>query len=228
MTRRKINIGRVQVKTKTERQRRYKKNQPKEEEALEEEAQSVPEQQSASTPTGDVSAKDLFKAMQFAVSRSHPKPIDIKIAQASLLSLVGEKDKVLQQAIFLHDLVDWTNTSLDEIKEEFGANVASVVEEVTSVDKGGTFDCEPGEKPSKEAINGLSKKGKLIRLSDKLLEMEALVEESKAGRQLKKIEVQKYSDAKEEIAIYGQDEDIAILSALDKALDILKPWSKIQ
>ena len=79
------------------------------------------------------------------------------------------------------------------------------------------------EKPSKEAINGLSKKGKLIRLSDKLLEMEALVEESKAGRQLKKIEVQKYSDAKEEIAIYGQDEDIAILSALDKALDILKP-----
>ena len=181
---------------------------------------------------GNVSPKDVFKASRSCIKNLQSDAVKQKNQGSymsdsyklpSMLAKAGKKDKVLLQAIFLHDLVDWTNTSLDEIKEEFGSSVASVVEEVTSVDKGGTFDCEPGEKPSKEAINGLSKKGKLIRLSDKLLEMEALVEESKAGRQLKKIEVQKYSDAKEEIAIYGQDEDIAILSALDKALDILKP-----
>ena len=90
-------------------------------------------------------------------------PINIDKAMANMLAKAGEKNKVLLQAIFLHDLVDWTNTSLDEIKEEFGASVASVVGEVTSVDKVGKEDLTEifGEKASKEAVNGLSKNGKL-------------------------------------------------------------------
>ena len=89
------------------------------------------------TQTGDVSAKDLFKAIQFAAIKQKRSniAINIDVAKATgLLALVGEKDKVLLQAILLHDLVDWTNTSLNEIQEEFGANVASLIEE-----KGGQF-----------------------------------------------------------------------------------------
>ena len=50
--------------------------------------------------------------------------INKDIAMANMLTKPCENDKVLLQAVFLHDLVDWTNTSLVEIKEEFGASVA--------------------------------------------------------------------------------------------------------
>ena len=157
---------------------------------------------------GDVSAKDLFKAVQFAAikqknQRSYMSEyklpsINIDIAMANMLAKAGEKDKVLLQAIFLHDLVDWTNTSLEEIKEEFGARVASVVEEVTSVDKGGKFDRELGGKASKEAVNGLSRNGKLIRLSDLLWQMTMLVEATKE-QELPMWEKERIADTKEDI-----------------------------
>ena len=179
---------------------------------------------------GAVSAKDLFKAIQFAAikqknQRSYMSEyklpsINIDIAMANMLAKAGEKDKVLLQAIFLHDLVDWTNTSLNEIKEEFGASVASLVEEVTSVDKGGKFDRELGVKASKEAINGLSKNGKLIRLSDLLWQMTMLVE-AREERKLTIRERERIADAKEEMAHYNQDTNIKIIAALDKAVDIL-------
>ena len=122
---------------------------------------------------GKVSAKDLFKAIQFAEIKQRiksPTCLSTNSHQSTLIKpwqicqqKLVKKNKVLLQAIFLHDLVDWTNTSLDEIKEEFGASVASVVGEVTSVDKVGKEDLTEifGEKASKEAVNGLSKNGKL-------------------------------------------------------------------
>jgi len=178
----------------------------------------------------DVSAKDLYKAIQFAAikqknQRSYMSEyklpsINIDIAMANMLAKAGKKDKILLKAIFLHDLVDWTNTSLDEIKEEFGASVASVVEEVTTVEKGGKFDRELGGKASKEAVNGLSKNGKLIRLSDLLWQMTMLVEASEE-RDLTSWEKERIADAKEEMARYGEDTNIKILAALDKAMDIL-------
>ena len=179
---------------------------------------------------GDVSAKDLFKAIQFAAikqknQRSYMSEyklpsINIDIAMANMLSKAGEKDKILLQAIFLHDLVDWTNTSLNEIKEEFGASVASLVEEVTSIDMGGKFDRELGGKASKEAVNGLSRNGRLIRLSDLLWQMTMLVEASEE-RDLTTWEKERIADAKEEMAYYGEDTNIKILAALDKAMKIL-------
>ena len=179
---------------------------------------------------GDISSKDLFKAIQFAAikqknQRSYMSEyklpsINIDIAMANMLAKAGEKDKVLLQAIFLHDLVDWTNTSLEEIKEEFGAGVASVVEEVTSIDKGGKFDRELGGKASKEAVNGLSKNGQLIRLSDLLWQMTMLVE-AREERDLTSWEKQRITDVKEEMAHYGKDTNSNIFAALDKAMDIL-------
>jgi len=170
----------------------------------------------------DVSAKDLYKAIQFAAikqknQRSYMSEyklpsINIDIAMANMLAKAGKKDKILLKAIFLHDLVDWTNTSLDEIKEEFGASVASVVEEVTTVEKGSFA--------SKEAVNGLSKNAKLIRLSDLLWQMIMLVEASEE-RDLTSWEKEMIVDAKEEMAHFGEDTNIKILAALDKAMDIL-------
>ena len=173
-----------------------------EQQPVEKQLSSIPEESSRKTEAntdGDVSTKALLRALEFSARKQNgqyisfqtiperpPKvsppiivdtfsSINIDIAMANILSKAGEKDMVLLQAIFLHDLVDWTNTSLDEIKKEFGASVASVVEEVTSVDNGGKFECElsVGGKPSKEAANSLSRNAKLIKLSYLLWQMTA-------------------------------------------------------
>ena len=203
---------------------------PREERPMQTNAAEKYEMDDKKAQIENVSAKDLFKAIQFAAikqknQRSYMSEyklpsINIDIAMANMLSKAGEKDKILLQAIFLHDLVDWTNTSLNEIKEEFGASVASLVEEVTSIDMGGKFDRELGGKASKEAVNGLSRNGRLIRLSDLLWQMTMLVEASEE-RDLTTWEKERIADAKEEMAYYGEDTNIKILAALDKAMDIL-------
>ena len=223
---------RVQKKSKASQvaKKTAQPKKPREERPMQTDAAEKSEMDDKKAHIGDFSAKDLFKAIQFAAikqknQRSYMSEyklpsINIDIAMANMLAKAGEKDKVLLQAIFLHDLVDWTNTSLDEIKEEFGSSVASVVEEVTSVDKGGKFDRELGGKASKGAVNSLSRNGKLIRLSDLLWQMTMLVEASEE-RDLTSWEKERIEGAKEEMAHYGEDTNIKILAALKKAMEIL-------
>ena len=118
------------------------------------------------------------------------------------------------QAIFLHDLVDWTNTSLDEIKEEFGAIVASVLEEVTAVDSyhfsveeslAVTLEEERHQRGAFPSLNSLSKSGKL-RLSDLIWQMTILVERKKEGKDKDKKESFK------SLAILKQAMDILIFT----------------
>ena len=87
-----------------------------------------------------------------------------------------ETDEVLLQAALLHDTVEWTDTSIDEIRQEFGTSVAELVEEVSSVKKGGSF--------TSAAHDDMSRGAKMIRIAeilDKLMNMakkSGLLEES--------------------------------------------------
>ena len=87
-----------------------------------------------------------------------------------------ETDEVLLQAALLHDTVEWTDTSIDEIRQEFGTSVAELVEEVSSVKKGGSF--------TSAARDDMSRGAKMIRMAeilDKLMNMakkSGLLEES--------------------------------------------------
>lgn len=69
-------------------------------------------------------------------------------------------------AAYLHDTVEDTNTTLEEIKSIFHQNIASLVEELTSNRE---YEKKMG-KPQylTQKINAMSEKAKLIKLSDRL------------------------------------------------------------
>ena len=82
----------------------------------------------------------LLRALEFAAEKhqghrrkngdipyiNHP----IKVARL-LREVGGVRDAATLAAAFLHDTVEDTETSLDELKREFGPRVAGIVEEVT-------------------------------------------------------------------------------------------------
>lgn len=86
--------------------------------------------------------KDLEKALLFSISKhdgqirsGNKKPyIFHPISVANILFTVKESRNIYMLAIcaLLHDTVEDTNTSYDEIRSLFGSNVAAIVEELTS------------------------------------------------------------------------------------------------
>lgn len=86
-------------------------------------------------------APQLLSAIAFAAERHRDQRrkdreaspyINHPIALAHLLATTGGIDDiVVLQAAILHDTVEDTNTTLDELVERFGSQVASVVAEVT-------------------------------------------------------------------------------------------------
>jgi len=91
---------------------------------------------------------------------------------ADTLANVGkETDPALLQAALLHDTVEWTETTLEEIEQEFGREVATLVEEVTPEAKGGTF--------RKGTASSLSEKAKKLMLADWLWYLKTLDERPK-------------------------------------------------
>ena len=87
------------------------------------------------------SITDLFKALHFAADKHRDQRrkdveaspyINHPIEVAELLARVGRvQDVVTLQAAILHDTLEDTNTTVDELDAAFGVNVRHVVEEVT-------------------------------------------------------------------------------------------------
>lgn len=82
-----------------------------------------------------------------------------------LASEGGISDPVVLVAALLHDTVEDTETSLDELRDEFGTDVASVVAEVTD-DKSLPKD----ERKRLQVVKAASKSdaAKLVKLADKI------------------------------------------------------------
>ena len=133
-----------------------------------------------SSPSGDL--KRLLQAVSFAAEkhrlqrrkdRDASPYINHPIALASLLTTVGGVDDVVVlQAALLHDTVEDTDTSYEELTQHFGRRVADVVMEVT--------DDKNLEKSRRKALQiehapHASREAALVKLADKICNLRDVV-----------------------------------------------------
>ena len=122
-----------------------------------------------------IGAKALVDAIAFAADKhrrqrrkdAEASPyINHPIALARVLTVeAGLTDPVLLAAAVLHDTLEDTETTYEELRERFGATVASVVLEVTD-DK--TLDKADRKRLQIEHAAGISRRAKLVKLADKI------------------------------------------------------------
>ena len=105
-----------------------------------------------------------------------------------------ETDEVLIQAALLHDTVEWTDTSIDEIRQEFGTSVAELVEEVSSVKNGGSFT---------STVKDMSREAKMIRIAEIL---DKLMNLAKKSGLLEVSEQKLINNYQLEVASYREEE----------------------
>jgi guanosine-3',5'-bis(diphosphate) 3'-pyrophosphohydrolase len=120
-------------------------------------------------------AAALLKALTFAARKHRDQRrkdaeaspyINHPIEVAEILARVaGVSDVRVLQAAVLHDTLEDTNTSPDELEREFGSTVRKLVEEVTD-DK--TLRKETRKQVQIEHAPHLSPHAKLIKLADKI------------------------------------------------------------
>ena len=120
-------------------------------------------------------AKPLIDAIAFAADKhrlqrrkdAEASPyINHPIAVARVLSVeAGLSDPILLAAAVLHDTLEDTETTYEELRERFGTAVASAVLEVTD-DK--TLDKSERKRLQIEHAAGISRRAKLVKLADKI------------------------------------------------------------
>ena len=118
---------------------------------------------------------DFLKALSFAASKHRNQRrkdavktpyINHPIAVADiLLSEAGVADEVVLMAALLHDTVEDTDTTLDELEQHFGRVVRDVVAEVTD-DK--SLPKAVRKQQQIEHAADLSDRARLVKLADKI------------------------------------------------------------
>jgi len=121
----------------------------------------------------------IQKALQFAVNEpktpkkyhechdKDPMTLPNTLANVDLVA----KTEVLQAAL-LHDIVECSNTTFEEVEKEFGKQVVSIVRELTPTENGGNFKKPP-------ETTELSTAAKEILLADHLVCLTAVDEKHK-------------------------------------------------
>ena len=127
-------------------------------------------------------AAALLKASAFAAGKHRDQRrkgaeaspyINHAIAVAEVLACAGQVDKIeVLQAALLHDTIEDTETSPEEIEREFGPDVRALVEEVTD-DK--TLPKKERKRLQVEHAPHLSFGAKLIKLADKICNVRDMV-----------------------------------------------------
>jgi guanosine-3',5'-bis(diphosphate) 3'-pyrophosphohydrolase len=125
----------------------------------------------------------LLKALHFAADKHRDQRrknveaspyINHPIEVAELLARVGGvTDLVTLQGAILHDTIEDTDTTPDELEQAFGAEVRSVVEEVTD-DK----DLPKAERKRLQIEHAphISERARLIKLADKISNVRSVTE----------------------------------------------------
>jgi GTP diphosphokinase / guanosine-3',5'-bis(diphosphate) 3'-diphosphatase len=98
--------------------------------------------------------------------------INHPLALASLLAERGERDPTLLMAALLHDTVEDTATSFEDIERAFGKEVADIVREVTD-DK--NLPKAERKRLQIEHAAHLSRRAKLVKLADKICNLHDMV-----------------------------------------------------
>jgi len=97
--------------------------------------------------------------------------INHPLALAHLLAASGERDPTLLMAALLHDTVEDTATSFEDIERSFGRDVADIVREVT--DDKSLHKAERKRLQIEHAAH-LSRRAKLVKLADKICNLHDL------------------------------------------------------
>ncbi|MCX7986222.1 MAG: HD domain-containing protein [Bacteroidales bacterium] len=128
-----------------------------------------------------VELESLFKALDFAAQQhifqrrkgSFNIPyINHPIRVSYLLIQCGETDVELLSAALLHDVIEDTQATAEEIASMFGEKVASIVSEVTDNMQ---LSKEDRKRLQIEKAPFLSRPAKLIKIADKACNMEDLI-----------------------------------------------------
>lgn len=99
--------------------------------------------------------------------------INHPIALANLLAQAGIEDPIVLVAALLHDTIEDTETTYDELEVEFGSEVASVVDEVT--DDKSMLKAERKLAQIAHAAQ-ISSRAKLVKLADKICNVRDIIE----------------------------------------------------
>lgn len=140
--------------------------------------------------------------------------INHPVGVAYILTKAGIDDVEVIQGAILHDTVEDTDTTLDEIEAEFGKAVRDIVDEVTD-DK----DLEKMERKRLQIVHAktASNKAKLVKLADKLYNLRDLERTTPRGwTEERKLEYFFWS-AKVILGCRGSNKDIEEL--LDEVLE---------
>ena len=134
------------------------------------------------------------------------------VAVARLLESLGYEDDVLCAAL-LHDTVEDTNVTQEDVEREFGPDIAALVEMVTD-----TAKPEDGNRKARMAINRAhtakaSPKGKTIKAADINDNWSSILNHSR-GFAYKWI-----PEKIEQIAVLRDEADPRIIEVLDKRID---------
>lgn len=93
---------------------------------------------------------------------------------ANILSECGVTDPEILEAALLHDTVEDTGATLDQIEEMFGKKVRQYVDEVSDDKSLGKVE---RKKIQIAHAKGISPGGKLIKLADKLSNLRSIIED---------------------------------------------------
>jgi len=142
---------------------------------------------SDSTHTSTLPLAELLHAIAFAAEKHRSQRrkgedaspyINHPIAAAELLARYGINDLVTLQAAILHDTLEDTETSPEELTHHFGREVTEVVLEVTDDKK------LPKEERKARQISHapqLSRQAKLVKLADKICNVLDVTHEPPSG-----------------------------------------------
>jgi guanosine-3',5'-bis(diphosphate) 3'-pyrophosphohydrolase len=139
-------------------------------------------------PSASTSIPTILRAIAFAAEKhrhqrrkdAHASPyINHPIALAELLAGEGGvSDADVLCAAALHDTIEDTNTTAEELRREFGAGIASIVAEVTD-DKNLTK--AERKRLQVEHAAHISRRAKLVKLADKICNVRDIVAAPPAG-----------------------------------------------
>jgi len=91
-------------------------------------------------------------------------------------------------AAYLHDVVEDTNITLQEIYEEFGSTVGTYVDQLTNKSKGKGLNREARKKLDREHLSFCSREVKLIKLFDRIDNLRELPNDVKGFKEMYKKE----------------------------------------
>jgi (p)ppGpp synthase/HD superfamily hydrolase len=136
---------------------------------------------------GTATIASLLRALAFAARKHRYQRrkgieslpyVNHLIEVAETLAVAGVSDSITLQAAVLHDTIEDTDTTPEELDELFGAEVRRVVEEVTD-DPG--LSSEQQKKEQVEHAPGLSERARVLKIADKISNVRGIADDPPAG-----------------------------------------------